>query len=135
MISQRIIMKLEFKKKGSRKVLPKIYKTKKIRIKSILHKLGYPQPPYTADQVEVFLKNITAKYVISLENKITNDWHLFAEYNNTIDTLRDQLKVKDKAFSDLQQCNEIIVDKYEGEFKVISKANLYLRQKLKRLMN
>ena len=47
---------IEFKKKGSRKKIPKIYKDKKIRLKTTLHKLGYPQPPYTAEQVEVFLK-------------------------------------------------------------------------------
>ena len=50
---------IQFKTKGSRKVIPKVYKTKKIRLKTTLHRLGYPQPPYTADQLEVFLKNIT----------------------------------------------------------------------------
>jgi hypothetical protein len=119
---------IEFKKKGSRKKIPKIYKDKKIRLKTTLHKLGYPQPPYTAEQVEEFLKNITAKYVISLESKITNDWHLFAEYNNTIDTLRDQLKRKDKQIDDLKECSDIIVDKYETEVKL-------LMAKLRKVMN
>jgi hypothetical protein len=119
---------IEFKKKGSRKKIPKIYKNKKIRLKTTLHKLGYPQPPYTAEQVEVFLKNITAKYIISLESKITNDWHLFAEYNNTIDTLRDQLKRKDKQIDDLKECSDIIVDKYETEVKL-------LMAKLRKVMN
>tara|TARA_R110000851_G_scaffold2810_1_gene11340 strand:+ start:643 stop:1023 length:381 start_codon:yes stop_codon:yes gene_type:complete len=119
---------IEFKKKGSRKKIPKIYKDKKIRLKTTLHKLGYPQPPYTAEQVEVFLKNITAKYIISLESKITNDWHLFAEYNNTIDTLRDQLKRKDKQIDDLKECSDIIVDKYETEVKL-------LMAKLRKVMN
>ena len=103
-------------------------KIKKIRLKTTLHKLGYPQPPYTAEQVEVFLKNITAKYIISLESKITNDWHLFAEYNNTIDTLRDQLKRKDKQIDDLKECSDIIVDKYETEVKL-------LMAKLRKVMN
>ena len=119
---------IEFKKKGRRKKIPKIYKDKKIRLKTTLHKLGYPQPPYTAEQVEVFLKNITAKYIISLESKITNDWHLFAEYNNTIDTLRDQLKRKDKQIDDLKECSDIIVDKYETEVKL-------LMAKLRKVMN
>ena len=119
---------IEFKKKGSRKKIPKIYKDKKIRLKTTLHKLGYPQPPYTAEQVEEFLKNITAKYIISLESKITNDWHLFAEYNNTIDTLRDQLKRKDKQIDDLKECSDIIVDKYETEVKL-------LMAKLRKVMN
>jgi len=119
---------IEFKKKGSRKKIPKIYKDKKIRLKTTLHKLGYPQPPYTTKQVEEFLKNITAKYVISLESKITNDWHLFAEYNNTIDTLRDQLKRKDKQIDDLKECSDIIVDKYETEVKL-------LMAKLRKVMN
>ena len=76
----------------------------------------------------MFLKNITAKYIISLESKITNDWHLFAEYNNTIDTLRDQLKRKDKQIDDLKECSDIIVDKYETEVKL-------LMAKLRKVMN
>ena len=129
-------MKLEFKKKTDKRTkLPKVYKDKKIRLKTTLHRLGYPQPPYTADQLEVFLKNITVKYIVTLESKVTNDWHLFAEYNNTIDTLRNQIKVKDKRIKDIQECNEIIIDKYEAEIKVIINNANILRQKLKKVMN
>ena len=129
-------MKLEFKKKSDKRTaIPKVYNKQKIRIKKTLHKLGYPQPPYTAEQLEVFLKDITVKYIITLESKVTNDWHLFAEYNNTIDTLRNQLKVKDKALNDLQQCNEIIIDKYEGEIKMIGRHANLLREKLKKMTN
>tara|TARA_B100000795_G_scaffold6974_1_gene5152 strand:+ start:382 stop:771 length:390 start_codon:yes stop_codon:yes gene_type:complete len=126
---------IQFKTKGSRKVIPKVYKTKKIRLKTTLHRLGYPQPPYTADQLEVFLKNITVKYIVTLESKVTNDWHLFAEYSNTIDTLRNQIKVKDKSIADIQECNEIIIDKYEAEIKVIINNANALRQQLKKVMN
>ena len=129
-------MKLEFKKKTDKRTkLPKVYKDKKIRLKTTLHRLGYPQPPYTADQLEILLKNITAKYVVTLESKVTNDWHLFAEYNNTIDTLRNQIKVKDKSIKDIQECNEIIIDKYEAEIKVIINNANALRQQLKKVMN
>ena len=129
-------MKLQFKKKSEKRTkIPKIYKDKKIKIKSTLHRLGYPQPPYTADQLEVFLKDITVKYIVQMESKVTNDWHLFAEYNNTIDTLKNQLKIKDKAFKDLQDCNEIIIDKYEAEVKMIGRHANLLREKLKKVMN
>ena len=126
---------LKFKTNGNKKVIPKVYKTKKIRLKATLHRLGYPQPPYTVDQLDVFLKNITAKYIVSLESKVTNDWHLFTEYNNTIDTLRNQIKVKDKSIADIQECNEIIIDKYEAEIKVIINNANALRQQLKKVMN
>ena len=88
-------MKLQLKKNTDKRTkIPKIYKDKKIKIKSTLHRLGYPQPPYTVDQLEILLKNITVKYIVQMESKVTNDWHLFAEYNNTIDTLKNQLKEK-----------------------------------------
>jgi len=126
---------LKFKTNGNKKVIPKIYKTKKIRLKATLHRLGYPQPPYTVDQLDVFLKNITAKYIVSLESKVTNDWHLFTEYNNTIDTLRNQIKVKDESIKNTQECTEIIIEKYEAEIKaIINNANA-LRQQLKKVMN
>ena len=128
-------MKLEFKKKGSRKTQPKIFKIKDARIKTSLHKLGYPQPPYTVDQLEILLKNITVKYIISLEGKVTNDWHLFAEYNNTIDTLRASIKKSEKAVEDIKDCMDIIVERYEVSIKELIEDNKQLRAKFQRRMN
>ena len=119
-------MKIEFKKKD---------KLIDARVKTTLHKLGYPQPPYTVDQLKILLKNITAKYIISLENKVTNDWHLFAEYNNTIDTLRISIKKSEKAVEDIKDCMDIIVERYEVSIKELIEDNKQLRAKFQRRMN